>query len=166
MDLSKIEAVVGSCIRVVVEIPYGVVGAKYEFDEKSGAMMLDRVMKTPMHYPCNYGFIPNTIGGDGDALDVMLACSADLHVGVVVNARPIGVLLMSDEKGRDEKILAVVDCDDLYRDVISYLDLPILTEKIEYFFARYKDLDRGKATNIERWEGSEYSWTLIKNMCS
>lgn len=165
MDLAKIRAVDGKCINVIIEIPFGVVGAKYEFDETAQVFFLDRILNTPMHYPCSYGFIPNTKGGDGDPLDVLVVCDTPLALGVVVAARPIGVLIMEDEKGPDEKILAVVDCDLSYKTVTSYNELSDLVKQIEYFFTHYKDLDKGKWAKVSCWREAAEAWKFVNTAC-
>jgi len=131
---------------------------KYEVDKESGAIFVDRFMSTSMHYPCNYGYIPHTIAGDGDPVDVLVLTQFALPPGVVVRCRPVGVLSMTDEAGADAKLLAVpVDkLTQMYRDVRGPDDVPkILLDQIAHFFAHYKDLEPGKFVKIEGWSGIE-----------
>lgn len=141
-------------INVIIENPRGGEPVKYELDKESGFMMVDRFLHTAMHYPGNYGFIPHTLSGDGDPVDVLVISDTQVVPGAVIRSRPIGVLLMEDEAGADEKILAVpVDkLNPFYDDVVSYRSLPdILQERVAHFFKHYKDLEKGKWTNIQRW---------------
>jgi inorganic pyrophosphatase len=141
-------------VNVVIEIPLNSDPVKYEVDKESGAMFVDRFLHTAMYYPCNYGFVPNTLSEDGDPVDVMVVGRHAVAVGSVMRCRPIGVLLMEDEAGRDEKILAVPHpkLHPFYNDVASYKDLPAtLTQQIEHFFAHYKDLEPGKWVKVAGW---------------
>jgi inorganic pyrophosphatase len=151
-------------INVIIEIPQGGQPVKYEMDKKSGALFVDRFLHTSMIYPANYGFIPHTLSEDGDPCDVLVVTQIPVFPGAVVRCRPIGVLLMEDEHGKDEKILAV-PVDDLhpfYTDVKSYKNLPkILLEQIEHFFKRYKDLEAGKWASVLKWCGPEQAHALI-----
>eukprot|EP01037_Dinobryon_pediforme_P002668 gene2668-2707_t len=135
-----------SDINVVIEIPQGS-NVKYELDKDSGAIMVDRFLFTPMAYPAAYGFIPGTIADDGDPVDAMvLTPPSALVPGCVIRARPIGVLLMSDEAGQDEKLICVPHdkINPLYTNVHAVEDLPEITrQQIEHFFTRYKDLEKG-----------------------
>lgn len=157
MDMSKIPVGVDAPndINVIIEIGEGQDPIKYEIDKESGALFVDRIMHTSMRYPCNYGFIPHTLAYDGDATDVLLVSGPSFLPGCVVRARPIGVLVMEDQGGMDEKILAV-PVDDLhpyYSNVNSYTSLPkIITSQITHFFEHYKDLEPGKWTKIQGWE--------------
>ena len=133
-------------IHVVIEIPAGGLPVKYEMDKESGALFVDRFLNTAMYSPGNYGFIPHTLADDGDPCDVIVINPTPVVPGAVIRARPIGVLLMEDEAGRDEKILAVpVDkLNPYYSDIQSYTQLPkILIEQIEHFFPRYKAQEKG-----------------------
>ena len=144
--------------NVVIEIPMHSDPIKYEVDKDSGAIFVDRFMSTAMHYPCNYGYIPHTIAGDGDPVDVLVVTQFALPPGVVVRCRPIGMLRMVDEAGDDAKLLAVpVDkLTPIYRNVESPRDLPQLTlDQISHFFAHYKDLEPGKFVKVEGWVGIE-----------
>ena len=144
--------------NVVIEIPMRADPVKYEVDKESGAIFVDRFMSTAMHYPCNYGYIPHTIAGDGDPVDVLVMAQFPLPPGVVVRCRPIGMLGMTDEAGDDAKVLAVpVDkLTTMYHSVESPRDLPqIILEQISHFFAHYKDLEPGKFVKINGWFGCE-----------
>jgi inorganic pyrophosphatase len=134
---------------------------KYELDKDSGALYVDRFLHTAMFYPGNYGFIPHTLSLDGDPCDVLVVAPVPVVPGAVVCCRPVGALLMEDQAGPDEKILAV-PVDDLhpfYSGIASYRDLPqILRDQVAHFFSHYKDLEKDKWTDIGQWidvEGSE-----------
>ncbi len=144
--------------NVVIEIPMHGEPVKYEVDKESGAIFVDRFMNTAMHYPCNYGYIPHTLCGDGDPVDVLVVTPVPLQTGVVVRCRPLGVLKMTDEGGEDAKLVAVpVDkLSTLYRGMKSHTDLPEITLKqIAHFFQHYKDLEPNKWVKIEGWFGVE-----------
>ena len=144
--------------NVIIEIPAHADPVKYEVDKESGAIFVDRFMGTAMHYPCNYGYIPHTIAGDGDPVDVLVVTQFALPPGVVVRCRPVGMLAMTDEAGADAKVLAVpVDkLTPMYRNVESPRDLPQITlDQISHFFAHYKDLEPGKFVKINGWFGQE-----------
>ncbi len=167
MDLAKIP--IGPNpphdLYAVIEIPQGGEPVKYEIDKDSGAIFVDRFLHTAMFYPANYGFIPHTLAEDGDPMDIMVVSSTPVVPGAVIRCRPIGVLLMSDEGGADEKILAVpVDkLHPFYKDVSSWTSLPsILTEQIAHFFAHYKDLEKGKSVDVVRWDGVELAVEMIQ----
>ncbi|MEI9803543.1 MAG: inorganic diphosphatase [Pseudolabrys sp.] len=141
-------------VHAVIEIPLGGVPVKYEFDKRSGAIFVDRFLHTAMFYPGNYGFIPHTLSGDGDPCDVLVISQVPVVPGAVIRCRPVGALLMEDEAGSDEKILAVpVDAlHPFYTGIASYKDLPaVMTEQIAHFFQHYKDLEKGKWVTIVRW---------------
>ena len=141
-------------VNVIIEIPQGGEPIKYEIDKDSGALFVDRILGTSMRYPCNYGYVPHTLCGDGDPVDVLVVMPMALQAGCVVKCRPIGVLKMSDESGEDAKLLAVpvTKTTTLYENVKSYTDLPeILIKQIAHFFERYKDLEPGKWVKIEGW---------------
>jgi len=167
MDISKIE--VGhnppDDVNVIVEVPLGGDPIKYEIDKASGAMFVDRYLYTEMRYPCNYGFVPHTLSLDGDPIDVMVVGNRPLVPGSVVRARPVGVLMMTDDKGQDEKILAVPHqaLTRYYDKISNYQDLPtILVDKIQHFFEHYKDLETGKWSSVEGWSGVEKARELIQ----
>jgi inorganic pyrophosphatase len=145
-------------VNVVIEIPMNGDPIKYEVDKETGALFVDRFMSTSMHYPCNYGYIPDTLSDDGDPVDVLVLTPFALVPGVVVRCRPLGMLKMSDEAGGDEKLLAVpIDkLTAIYRSVQSVRDLPDITlSTIAHFFQHYKDLEPGKWVKIEGWLGAE-----------
>lgn len=140
--------------NVVIEISMHSEPIKYEVDKESGAIFVDRFMSTAMHYPCNYGYIPHTISGDGDPVDVLVVSQFALPPGVVVRCRPIGMLKMIDEAGEDAKLLAVpVDkLTKLYSHVKTLDDLPpSLLQQVSHFFEHYKDLEPGKFVKVEGW---------------
>jgi len=151
-------------INVIIEVPVGGEPIKYEMDKESGALVVDRFLYTPMRYPGNYGFVPHTLSDDGDPIDVVIANTRAIIPGAVMNCRPIGVLVMEDEKGQDEKIIAVPS-DKLtrrYEKVRTYSDLPEITIKqIEHFFEHYKDLEPGKWVKIVRWDGVDVAEKMI-----
>lgn len=166
MDLSKISAGknVPWDVNVVIEIPMNGTPVKYEVDKDSGAVLVDRFVATPMFYPANYGFIPNTLSEDGDPVDVLVLAPYPVVPGSVIRARPIGVLKMEDESGKDEKILAVpVSKLSMYYDKVeSYTDLPeSQVKQIEHFFTHYKDLEAGKWVKIEGWDDKDMAAKLI-----
>jgi inorganic pyrophosphatase len=141
-------------VNVVIEVPIGGEPIKYEFDKASGALVVDRFLYTPMRYPGNYGFIPQTLSEDGDPCDVLVANNRALFPGAVIAVRPIGVLVMQDEAGPDEKIIAVPiqRLTRRYDGVLESTHLPEITlHQIEHFFAHYKDLEGSKWVKIVRW---------------
>ncbi|WP_020483397.1 inorganic diphosphatase [Methylomonas sp. MK1] len=145
-------------INVVVEIPAFSDPVKYEVDKHTGALTVDRFMGTAMQYPCNYGYIPQTLSEDGDPVDVMIITPAPLLSGCVINCRPVGVLKMIDEAGPDPKLLAVPvsRLTPFYNHVADYKDLqPDKLAKITHFFQHYKDLEEGKWVCVEGWGGIE-----------
>jgi len=160
MSLNKVSVGenVPNDINVIIEIPANSDPVKYEVDKDSGAMFVDRFMGTAMYYPCNYGYIPHTISGDGDPADVLVVTPHPLISGSVIRARPIGMLAMTDDGGVDAKILAVpIDkLSRLYRniDTVRDMDEPLL-DSIAHFFQHYKDLEAGKWVKIEGWLGVE-----------
>jgi inorganic pyrophosphatase len=141
-------------VNVVIEVPIGGEPIKYEMDKEAGALIVDRFLYTAMRYPGNYGFIPHTLSDDGDPCDVIVANTRAIVPGAIMNCRIVGVLLMEDEAGGDEKIIAVPS-DKLtrrYHSVQNYTDLPKITlEQIEHFFTHYKDLESGKWVKVLRW---------------
>ncbi len=141
-------------VHAVIEIPLGGVPVKYEFDKVSGAIFVDRFLHTAMFYPGNYGFIPHTLSEDGDPCDVLVISQVPVVPGAVIRCRPVGALLMEDEAGGDEKVLAVpVDAlHPFYTGISSYRDLPsVMIEQIAHFFQHYKDLEKGKWVTIVKW---------------
>ncbi len=141
-------------VNVVIEVPIGGEPIKYEMDKASGALVVDRFLYTAMRYPGNYGFIPHTLSGDGDPCDVIVANTRAIAPGAVMSCRIVGVLVMEDEAGGDEKLIAVPShkLTKRYDTVKNYTDLPEITrEQIEHFFSHYKDLEPGKWVKIVRW---------------
>ena len=153
-------------VNVVIEVPIGGEPIKYEMDKESGALQVDRFLYTSMRYPGNYGFIPHTLSGDGDPCDVMVANTRAIVPGAVMSCRIVGVLIMEDEAGGDEKLLAVPSAKltQRYAHVRSYSDLPAITLKqIEHFFAHYKDLEPGKWAKVIRWGDAEEARKFVMN---
>ena len=151
-------------VNVVVEVPIGGEPIKYEMHKESGALMVDRFLYTAMRYPGNYGFIPHTLSGDGDPCDVLVANTRGITPGAIMACRIVGVMVMEDEAGGDEKLIAVPapKLTQRYAHVENYTDLPDITIKqIEHFFAHYKDLEPGKWVKIIRWGDSSEARQLI-----
>jgi inorganic pyrophosphatase len=151
-------------VNVVVEVPVGGEPIKYEMDKEAGTLVVDRFLYTSMRYPGNYGFIPHTLGGDGDPLDVLIANQRVIVPGAVVAVRPIGVLRMKDEAGADEKIVAVPvsRLTRRYDKIVEIGDLPaIAVKQIEHFFEHYKDLEDQKWVTIEAWGGADEAKRII-----
>jgi inorganic pyrophosphatase len=166
MDLSKIP--VGrnppSDLNALIEIPLGGVPVKYEMDKESGALFVDRFLHTAMFYPGNYGFIPHTLSADGDPCDVIVVGQVAVVPGAIIRCRPVGALMMEDDAGMDEKILAVpVDkLHPFYTGVRSYKDLPtVLCEQISHFFEHYKDLEKGKWVKLVGWVDTHDAERLV-----
>lgn len=151
-------------VNVIIEVPVGGEPIKYEMDKEAGAMYVDRFLYTPMRYPGNYGFVPHTLCGDGDPIDVVVVNQRPVVPGAIMSCRPIGVLLMEDESGQDEKIIAVPG-DKLtkrYAKVRDVSDLPQITvDQVKHFFEHYKDLEPGKWVKITGVEGAEAAKKLI-----
>lgn len=167
MDINKIP--VGNApeeVNVIIEISAGSAPVKYEFDKDSGALFVDRFLTAAMFYPANYGFIPHTLSEDGDPADVLVISQTPIIPGAVVAARPIGVLLMEDESGLDEKIIAVPK-DKLHpftKEVQSLADLPEITLKqISHFFERYKDLEEGKWVKVQGYADKKRAFEIIND---
>lgn len=159
MDIDKIPAgkKPPSDINVVIEIAGGAAGGapvKYEVDKASGAVFVDRVVNTPMFYPCNYGFVPNTLHADGDPTDVLVLVDFPLQPGVVIPCRPVGVLKMEDDGGMDDKIIAVPTekIDPFQAGIQDLGDIAAKTrDRIQHFFEHYKDLEEGKWVKVIGW---------------
>ena len=152
-------------VNALIEIPQGGEPVKYEMDKASGALFVDRFLHTAMFYPGNYGFIPHTLAEDGDPCDIMVVGPTPVVPGAVIRCRPIGALLMEDEAGQDEKILAVpVDkLHPFHSGVSSWRQLPsIMTEQIAHFFQHYKDLEKNKITRITGWADVDETADLIR----
>lgn len=144
-------------INIVIEIPKDAEPVKYEVEKESGAIFVDRILSTPMRYPCNYGYVPGTLGGDGDPLDALVILPLSLVPGAVIRCQPVGMLKMSDEAGSDEKLLVVpiaatfpgyAHIDDIERVSAHWL------ERIGHFFEHYKDLEKGKWVKVNGWVGA------------
>lgn len=151
-------------INVVIEVALGGHPVKYEMDKESGALFVDRFLHTPMSYPGNYGFVPNTLSKDNDPIDVLVCNNRPLVPGSVINVRPIGVLMMEDDGGIDEKIIAIptAKLTKLYLNVHEYTDLAeIKLKQIEHFFAHYKDLEKDKWVRIDGWKNASYAKQMI-----
>jgi inorganic pyrophosphatase len=141
-------------VNVIVEVPVGGEPVKYELDKHAGTLVVDRFLYTSMRYPGNYGFIPHTLSGDGDPLDVLIANQRGIVPGAVIAVRPIGVFLMQDEAGVDEKIIAVPASrlTRRYDQIHDYADLPeISVKQIQHFFEHYKDLEDRKWVKPLGW---------------
>ncbi|MGI9217174.1 MAG: inorganic diphosphatase [Hydrogenophaga sp.] len=149
---------VPEAFNVIIEIPMNADPIKYEVDKETGAIFVDRFMSTAMHYPTNYGYVPKTLSGDGDPVDVLVITPVPLIPGVVVPCRAIGILKMTDEAGEDGKVLAVPTDKilSLYSRWQKPEDLnPMRLKAIEHFFEHYKDLEAGKWVKVQGWEGKE-----------
>jgi inorganic pyrophosphatase len=151
-------------INVIIEVPIGGAPIKYEMDKESGTLFVDRFLYTSMRYPGNYGFVPHTLSDDGDPIDVIVCNTRAIVPGAVMNCRPIGVLLMEDEAGGDEKIIAVPShkLTKRYDKVENHSDLPgLLVQQIQHFFEHYKDLEPGKWVKVVRWGDAVEAKQLI-----
>jgi inorganic pyrophosphatase len=151
-------------VNVIIEVPIGGEPIKYELDKRSGVLVVDRFLYTSMRYPGNYGFIPHTLSSDGDPCDVLVVNTRAITPGAMMSVRPIGVLLMEDEAGLDEKIIAVPSSKltRRYDAVKSYNDLPQITiEQVQHFFEHYKDLEKSKWVKVKNWGGVEEAHRLI-----
>jgi inorganic pyrophosphatase len=152
-------------VNVIIEIPQGGAPVKYEIDKASGALMVDRFLHTAMFYPANYGFVPHTLSADGDPCDVLVVTQVPVVSGAVIPSRPVGALLMEDEAGGDEKIIAVPieALHPFYRGVRSYRDLPpLLCEQIAHFFRHHKELEPGKWVKLLRWADVDEAKELLR----
>ena len=168
MDLSKIP--IGRNppfeVNAVIEIPLGGLPIKYELDKASGALWVDRFLHTAMFYPGNYGFVPHTLSEDGDPCDVLVVSQVPVVPGSVIRCRPIGALLMEDEAGGDEKIIAVPapDLHPFYDNVMEPGDLPqVLRDQVAHFFQHYKDLEPGKWVKVTDWLGADDARRLVSD---
>lgn len=145
-------------VNVIIEVPVGGQPIKYEMDKNAGTLIVDRFLYTPMAYPGNYGFVPHTLSEDGDPIDVLICNTRELMPGCVISVRPVGVLIMEDNAGQDEKILAVPSrsVTKRYDRIDDYSDLPEITlQQIEHFFEHYKDLEPGKWVRIGDWQDAD-----------
>ena len=166
MDISKIS--IGEeapkIVNAVIENPLGGVPVKYELDKDSGAMIVDRFLHTSMYYPGNYGFIPHTLSGDGDPVDIIAVGRTPVMPGAVMAIRPVGVLLMEDEAGMDEKIVGcpAPHVHPFHDQTQNYTDLPEINRlQIEHFFEHYKDLEKGKWVKTVRWGDVDEAHKMI-----
>jgi inorganic pyrophosphatase len=151
-------------VNVVIEVAIGGEPIKYEMDKEAGTLFVDRFLYTPMRYPGNYGFIPHTLSEDGDPCDVLVANTRPLVPGSYIAVRPIGVMMMEDEAGGDEKIIAVPvpKLTKRYENVKNYTDLPQITlDQIQHFFEHYKDLEPGKWVKFTGWGDAAKAKQLI-----
>ena len=152
-------------IDVLIEMSMGTSHIKYEVDHKTGVLRFHRFLHTSMHYPCNYGCLPNTIGGDNDAVDVLVITPYPLIPNCKVLCNVIGVLHMVDESGDDPKILAV-PVDEVYSDWYDIIDVPIeQLESIYHFFEHYKDLDPGRWASVHGWKCATKARNIIEKSC-
>ena len=155
-------------INVIIEIPHGGEPIKYEVDKETGALFVDRFMSTAMHYPCNYGYIPQTLSDDGDPVDVLLITPFPVAMGAVVRSRALGLLKMEDEAGNDSKILAVPVTKVLptYKHLNEVRDInPDLLAQIKHFFLHYKDLEAGKKVLVKGWANKQQAEREIERSC-
>lgn len=152
-------------VNVIIEVPVGGEPIKYELDKAAGTLIVDRFLHTPMRYPGNYGFVPHTLSADGDPIDVLVCNTRAIVPGAVMNCRPVGVLMMEDDGGGDEKIIAVPSTrlTKRYAKVESYSDLPVITlEQIQHFFEHYKDLEPNKWVKVQRWGDVDEAKAMIE----
>jgi inorganic pyrophosphatase len=145
-------------INVIIEIPKDAEPVKYEVDKATGAIFVDRILSTPMRYPCNYGYIPHTLCGDGDPVDVLVILPLPLLPGSVIRCRPVGMLKMVDEAGEDTKLVAV-PIDKVFSGYAHIQDIGQVSthwlDRIGHFFEHYKDLEKGKWVKLDGWQGIE-----------
>lgn len=151
-------------LNVIIEIQKDAEPVKYEVDKATGAIFVDRILSTPMRYPCNYGYVPHTLCGDGDPADVLVILPLPLVPGAVIRVRPVGVLRMSDEAGSDEKILAV-PVEKVFAGYSHINDIEQVSkhwlERIGHFFEHYKDLEKGKWVKLDGWGNAEEAKKII-----
>jgi inorganic pyrophosphatase len=152
-------------VNVIIEVPIGGEPIKYEMDKAAGALVVDRFLYTSMRYPGNYGFVPHTLSGDGDPCDVIVANTRAIAPGAIMSCRIVGVLLMEDEAGADEKLIAVPSAwlSRRYENIRNYSDLPEITlQQIEHFFAHYKDLEPGKWVRVLGWGDAAQAQAILQ----
>lgn len=152
-------------VNVIIENSAGGVPVKYEIDKKSGALFVDRFLQTAMHYPGNYGFVPDTLSGDGDPADVLVLSTMPILAGAVMPALPIGVLVMEDDGGMDEKIIAIPPASiyPYHEGVTEVAQLPpVVLQQIEHFFKHYKDLEKGKWSKIIKWDNAATARKMLE----
>ncbi len=164
LDLVQTGKDVPNEVNVIIEIPKDAEPVKYEVDKTTGAIFVDRILSTPMRYPCNYGYIPHTLCGDGDPADVLVILPLPLVPGSVIRCRPVGVLRMKDEAGSDEKLVAVPI--DMVFDGYSHIhDIGQVSQhwldRIGHFFEHYKDLEKDKWVKLDGWGGAEEAKRII-----
>jgi inorganic pyrophosphatase len=151
-------------VNVIIEIPKDAEPVKYEVDKATGAIFVDRILSTPMRYPCNYGYIPHTLCGDGDPADVLVILPLPLVPGSVIRCRPVGVLRMKDEAGSDEKLVAV-PIDKVFEGYSKINDIGQVSQhwldRIGHFFEHYKDLEKGKWVKLDGWGGADEAKRII-----
>ncbi|MDE6886110.1 MAG: inorganic diphosphatase [Helicobacteraceae bacterium] len=165
MNLEKISYGTEDYVNAVIEIPFGS-NVKYEIDKESGAVMVDRIMYSAVYYPANYGFIPNTLANDGDPVDILVLNQYPLQAGSIIKCRLIGVLIMEDESGMDEKLLALPldKIDPSYSNIRSFEDLPELTlNRIKNFFETYKMLEPEKWVKIKKYENESKAREILES---
>jgi len=153
-------------VYIVIEISKGS-KLKYEYDEELKAFVLDRILYTSMHYPLDYGFIPSTLCDDGDPLDALVISSMPLQVGTVVKARPVALLEMEDEKGKDEKLICVLTekIDPTFGFIKDLKDIPEpIKNQIKHFFEHYKELEPGKWVKVLGWKDASYAKEFLKKV--
>ncbi|MGI9521796.1 MAG: inorganic diphosphatase [Hyphomicrobiaceae bacterium] len=153
-------------VNVIIEVPVGGEPIKYELDKASGTLFVDRFLYTPMRYPGNYGFIPHTLSADGDPIDVLVCNTRAIVPGAVIPCRPVGVLLMEDDGGGDEKVIAVPSTrtTQRYENIKTYTDLPSITiQQIQHFFEHYKDLEPDKWVKIKGWGHADTALRMIED---
>ncbi|MCU7611794.1 inorganic diphosphatase [Anaplasma capra] len=156
-------------VNVVVEISKDSHPVKYELDKSCGAFCVDRFLPTAMYYPCNYGFVPETIAGDGDPVDVLVLTRFPVITGAIISVRPVGALMMSDESGEDIKVIAVPvrKVDPYYEGVNEYSDLPgSFLDSVSHFFSFYKKLEKDKCVSVGEWRGAGFAKELIRESIS
>ncbi|MFM7625466.1 MAG: inorganic diphosphatase [Gammaproteobacteria bacterium] len=165
LDLVPTGKDVPNDVNVIIEIPKDAEPVKYEVDKATGAIFVDRILSTPMRYPCNYGYIPHTLCGDGDPADVLVILPLPLVPGSVIRCRPVGVMMMQDEAGSDEKLLAV-PVDKVFNGYSHVHDIEQVSkhwlERIGHFFQHYKDLEPGKWVKISGWGDAAAARTIIE----
>lgn len=152
-------------VSVLIEVSQNSHPVKYEMDKDTGILCVDRFLPTAMYYPCNYGYIPNTMAGDGDPVDVLVLSRFPVIPGAVVRSRPVGVLSMRDEKGEDLKVLAVpaASVDPYYAGVANYTDLPsVFLDSIAHFFTYYKKLEKEKFVSVGDWQDAVRAKAIIE----
>ena len=151
-------------VNVLIEVPLGGQPIKYELDKEAGILVVDRFLHTAMSYPGNYGFVPHTLSKDGDPIDVLVVNTREPAPACLINVRPVGVLIMEDNAGQDEKILAVPshELTKRYDQVLEYTDLPDITiQQVKHFFEHYKDLEPGKWVRVGGWHGADTAKKMI-----